>query len=644
MIVISETLASFDGADEILRGWASGLMPDPSHTVSSWADENRILSPRGANEAGPWRTERTPYLREIMDAWSPSSPYQRIVLMKGAQLGGSECGNNFIGYVIHHAPGPMLAVQPTVELARRFSQQRIDPLIEESVILRERVAPARARDSGNTILSKEFPGGILVMTGANSAVGLRSMPARYLFLDEIDAYPASAGEEGDPVMLAEARTRTFSWRRKVFLCSTPTIKGISRIEQEYEASDRRKYFVPCPFCGHKQTLLFERLRWEKGKAETVAYSCDHCEARIEEHHKTRMLADGEWRAERASDDPLTVGFHISSLYSPYGWMSWERIARDWEAAQGKDESMKSFKNSVLGETWAESGEAPDWQALSDRCEAYRIGTIPAKGLFLTAGADVQKDRIEIDIWAWGRGLESWLIEHIVVYGGPDDQTAWQTLTDLLTRTWSHENGARLSIAKLAIDSGFEAPTVYAWTRRMGVGQVIAVKGMESFNRASPVSGPTYVDATEGGRKIKRGAKLWIVAGSTFKTETYRFLRLARPTKEEMSEGAAYLPGTIHLPDGIDTEWIKQLTAEQLVTVKTKRGFTRLEWQKLRARNEALDCRVYARAAAWLLGIDRFSEGRWDSLEASVQKTVDRDEKAQSQKPVQARRIIRSSYL
>jgi phage terminase large subunit GpA-like protein len=357
-----------------------------------------------------------------------------------------------------------------------------------------------------------------------------------------------------------------------------------------------------------------------------------------------MLADGEWRAERASDDPLTVGFHISSLYSPYGWMSWERIARDWEAAQGKDESMKSFKNSVLGETWAESGEAPDWQALSDRCEAYRIGTIPAKGLFLTAGADVQKDRIEIDIWAWGRGLESWLIEHIVVYGGPDDQTAWQTLTDLLTRTWSHENGPRLPIAKLAIDSGFEAPTVYAWTRRMGAGQVIAVKGMESFNRASPVSGPTYVDATEGGRKIKRGAKLWIVAGSTFKTETYRFLRLARPTKEEMSEGAAYLPGTIHLPDGIDTEWIKQLTAEQLVTVKTKRGFTRLEWQKLRARNEALDCRVYARAAAWLLGIDRFSEGRWDSLEASVQKQAHHDETPQTKQAPQARRIIRSSYL
>ena len=186
-----------------------------------------------------------------MDALSPMHPAQRVVVMKGAQIGATEAGNNWIGYVIHHAPGPMLAVQPTVELAKRFSQQRVDPLIEESPVLRERVAPARSRDSGNTVLAKEFPGGILVMTGANSAVGLRSMPVRYLFLDEVDAYPPSADEEGEPVALAEARTRTFSWRRKVFLVSTPTVKGLSRIEREYEACDQRRYFLPCPLAGRR---------------------------------------------------------------------------------------------------------------------------------------------------------------------------------------------------------------------------------------------------------------------------------------------------------------------------------------------------------------------------------------------------------
>ena len=257
---------SFEGADELGQVWRDGLRPDPLLTVSEWADTHRYLSPRASAEPGRYRTDRTPYMRAIMDALSPSHPARRIVVMKSAQVGFTESGNCWIGYVIHHAPGPMLAVQPTVELAKRFSRQRIEPLIAESPALRERVKPSRARDAGNTVLSKEFPAGLLIITGANSAVGLRSMPARYLFLDEVDAYPPSADEEGDPVALAEARTRTFSWRSKVLLGSTPTIHGISRIEREYETSDQRRYFVPCPHCAHMQWLEFERLRWDKGKA------------------------------------------------------------------------------------------------------------------------------------------------------------------------------------------------------------------------------------------------------------------------------------------------------------------------------------------------------------------------------------------
>ena len=190
---------SFEGADELGQVWRDGLQPDPLLTVSEWADAHRYLSPRASAEPGRYRTDRTPYMRAIMDALSPSHPARRIVVMKSAQVGFTEGGNCWIGYVIHHAPGPMLAVQPTVELAKRFSRQRIEPLIAESPALRERVKPSRARDAGNTVLSKEFPAGLLIITGANSAVGLRSMPARYLFLDEVDAYPPSADEEGDPV-------------------------------------------------------------------------------------------------------------------------------------------------------------------------------------------------------------------------------------------------------------------------------------------------------------------------------------------------------------------------------------------------------------------------------------------------------------
>jgi phage terminase large subunit GpA-like protein len=238
-----DSVTAFDGADELIRSWRAGLRPDPHRNVASWADQHRMLAPRASAEPGRYRTSRTPYMRAIMDALSPGDTAQRVVFMKAAQVGSTEAGNNWIGFAIHQAPGPMLAVQPTVELAKRNSRQRIDPLIEESPVLRERVKPARARDAGNTMLSKEFAGGILIMTGANSAVGLRSTPARYIFLDEVDAYPASADEEGDPVTLAEARSLTFAHRRKVFLVSTPTIRGLSRIEREYEASDQRRYFV-----------------------------------------------------------------------------------------------------------------------------------------------------------------------------------------------------------------------------------------------------------------------------------------------------------------------------------------------------------------------------------------------------------------
>ena len=654
-----DDLFAFDGADELRQCWRDGLTPDPALTVSEWADRHRVLSPRASAEPGRYRTDRTPYMRAIIDALSPTHPARRIVVMKSAQVGFTEGGNNWIGYVIHHAPGPMLAVQPTVELAKRFSRQRIDPLVNESPALRERVKPARSRDAGNTVLSKEFPAGLLVITGANSAVGLRSMPARYLFLDEVDAYPPSADEEGDPVALAEARTRTFSWRSKVLLGSTPTIHGLSRIEREYEASDQRRYFVPCPHCGAMQWLKFERLHWEKGKPETAHYACESCDGRIEEHQKTAMLAAGAWRPTAEPQDPGTIGFHISALYSPVGWLSWANIARLWEAAT-TDEAKRSFKNSVLGETWIETGEAPDWQRLYDRREDWRIGTVPSAGLFLTGGADVQHDRIEVDVWAWGRRLESWLVEHVVLDGDTSRSEVWDRLTRLLDATWPHERGARMRLARLAVDSGDGRTTaaVYGWVRKAGPGQALAVKGVDGFDRTTPIDGPKAVDVNEAGKRLRRGASVWKVSVAVFKSETYRFLRLDRPTDEEIVAGGRFPDGFIHLPLGTTAEWVKQLTAEQLVTVRSHRGFTKLEWRQLRERNEALDCRVYARAAAWIAGADRWSEAKWRDLEQQVglaDETDDYQVEAEATADIVAgvirrqperrgRRVFRSSYL
>jgi phage terminase large subunit GpA-like protein len=544
-----------------------------------------------------------------MDCLSPSHPAQRVVFMKGAQVGGTECGNNWIGYIVHHAPGPMLAVQPTVELGKRFSRQRIEPLLEETPVLRGLVAAARERDSGNTMLSKDFAGGQLVITGANSAVGLRSMSARYLFMDEVDAYPGDVEGEGDPIALAGARSRTFGVRKKALLVSTPTIAGQSRIEREYEASDQRRFFVPCPHCDTMQWLKFPNLRWDKGEPDTVAYHCEECGAAIKERHKTAMLAAGEWRATADAKNAHTVGFHLSALYSPVGMLSWAEIAADWESAQGDDRAIKTFKNTVLGETWQERGDAPDWQRLYDRREDWPRGTVPAGGLFLTCGADVQRDRIEASVWAWGRDKQSWLVDHLVLPGNPFEATVWGMLRDVLDRQWRHQSGHLLGLSMTAVDSGDGTTTaeVYAFVRSAG-SRVIAVKGQDAMRQAIRVAGRTEV--RKNGTKLDE-LKVWPVGSSYLKGELYGWLKLERPTEES---GDPFPPGFVHLPShAAGEEYCRQIAAEQLMTRADKRGFRKMQWVKTRERNEALDCRVYARAATAAMGMDAWSSGRWDRM-------------------------------
>jgi len=603
----------YEGAQEIERAWREGLTPDPLLTVSEWSDRHRMLSSKASAEPGRWRTSRTPYLKSIMDCLSPTSPIERVVFMKAAQLGATEMGSNWIGYVIHHAPGPMMAVWPTVEMAKRNSKQRIDPLIEESPALAELIAPARSRDSGNTILAKEFRGGVLVMTGANSAVGLRSMPVRYLFLDEVDGYPLDVEGEGDAISLAEARTRTFA-RRKIFIVSTPTISGASSIEREYETSDQRRYFVPCPHCSHRQWLRFEQLRWDKGQPETAAYICEACDTAIAEHHKTWMLENGEWRAMA---EGKTAGFHLSSLYSPVGWRSWREIAAAWEAAVSKESgsaaAIKTFKNTELGETWVEEGEAPDWQRLVERREDYRLGSVPEGGLLLVGGADVQKDRIEASVWAFGRGKESWLIEHRVLMGDTARDSVWKRLAELLTESWTHASGAALPLARFALDTGFATQEAYAFVRACRDPRVMAVKGVA--RGAALIGTPTAVDMTQGGKKLRRGIKVFAVAGGIAKLEFYNNLRKSADVGED-GLTTVFPAGFVHLPK-IDAEFIQQLCAEQLTTRRNRNGFPVREWQKMRERNEALDCYVYARAAASAAGLDRFEERHWRELERQL---------------------------
>jgi phage terminase large subunit GpA-like protein len=581
--------------------------------VSEWADEHRYLSQRASAEPGRWRTDRTPYLREIMDALSPSSPIERVVFQKGAQIGGTEAGNNWLGYIISRAPGPVMAVSPTVELAKRASRQRIDPLIEESPALRDLVQPARARDSGNTVLSKEFPGGVLVMTGANSAVGLRSMPVRYLFLDEVDAYPPDADGEGDPISLATKRTATFA-RRKILMVSTPTVTGLSRIEAAFAESDQRYYYVPCPECREPQVLKWAQVKWsEIGVGpEAAKYACAHCGSLLDNAAKAWMLPRGEWRAT-ADGDGRTAGFHLSALYSPPGWFSWADAAQEFVQAGRNPNRLKVVVNTILGETFAESGEAPDWQRLYERREDYPLGTVPAGGLYLTVGADVQKDRLEVEIVAWGRRRESWSVDHRILFGDPAQPDVWAQLDRVLAETFPHVGGGRLSIGKLAIDTGgHHTQAVYEWTSRQAADRVLAVKGVHGTSVA--LGSPTLVDVNARGRRLARGGRLWPVGVSILKGQLYGWLAQDPPEPGEPAP-----EGYCHFPE-YPPEYFKQLTAERLVRRRTKSGFVKLEWELTRERNEALDLRVYAMAAALAARLDRWSETDW--LEAEEQLAAD----------------------
>jgi phage terminase large subunit GpA-like protein len=644
-------LEHYDGFDAIAEAWREGLTPDPLLTVSEWADQYRVLSGKSASEPGKWRTNRTPYLKEIMDCLSPTSPIERVVFMKGAQVGGTECGNNWIGYVIHLAPGPMMAVAPTVEMAKRNSKQRIDPLIEESPTLSGLIAPARARDSGNTILGKEFRGGVLVMTGANSAVGLRSMPVRYLFLDEVDGYPGDVEGEGDAIALAEARTRTFA-RRKIFIVSTPTISGSSRIEREYEQTDQRQFMVPCPHCEHEQVLIFEQLIWEKGLPETAHYRCESCEQPIYEYQKTEMLERGRWQSSIPDYVGKTVGFHLSSLYSPVGWRSWADIAAAWEAAQGSATALKAFKNTELGETWVEQGETPEWERLLERREDYRIGTVPIGAALLCAGVDVQKDRIEVSVWAFGRGKEAWLVEHRVLAGDTSRDTVWQRLREMIDESWTHASGVQLRLSRIGLDTGYATQEAYAFVRKLRDSRLLPMKGVA--RGAALVGLPTAVDLTVGGKKLRRGVRVYSVVGGIAKLEFYNHLR---KTMEVTEDGEILYPaGYIHLPK-VDAEFVQQLCSEQLVTRRDRNGYPVREWQKIRERNEALDCYVYARAAASLAGLDRYEERHWRELEkplgvagppedaqSTMQEATLSGGFVVSKGPQRGRRLIRSRWM
>ena len=582
-----------------IAGFLEGLKPVELLTVSEWAEKYRVLSSESSFSPGLYSCDKTPYTRKIMDSLGVHSPYKEVVFCKSSQTGGTELGNNWIGYIIHMAPGPTLMLMPTDGTVERNSKVRIDPMISACKELRERVAAKKSRDGENTINQKKFPGGVLYMGGANSPAVLKSVPVRYVMLDEVDEYSSDLAGQGDACELAEVRTRFFP-NKKIFYVSTPTIEGLSIIKKKFLQTDQNYFNVPCPHCGTFQVLKFEQLKWEKGKHKETKYQCIHCDQLIEERFKPEMLAQGHWEPsvrENVNDD--IIGFHINSLYAPYGIFTWGDIAKKFETVKDDPSLLKVFINTILGETWAESGEAPKFENLYNRRESYKQNK-PCKNVcFITVGVDVQKDRIELEIVGWGKDKQSWSIDYRTLVGNTSLPDVWQELDKVVNETWVREDGIELGCRLMAIDSGYNTTEVYSFCRKYSVSKVVPIKGRDNLSVA--FMPPKTIDYNIKGKKIGK-IKVWNVGSSHLKSELYGWLNL------EQSNGV-YPPCYCHFPQ-YDENYFKGLTAEDYMPITGK-------WRKRFERNEPLDCRNYARAASVIVGLDRLKPENIESMSGNT---------------------------
>lgn len=569
---------------DLMRKIFKSLAPPKDITLSEWADTYRVLSSESSAEPGKWRTNRAPYQRGIMDAITDIS-VKKVVVMSASQIGKTDMAIlNPLGYYIHYDPAPILVMYPTVSLCEMFSKERLSPMIRDCKVLSERISDT-SRTSGNTIMLKKFPGGQVAMVGANAPAGLSARPVRMLFADEIDRYPLTAGNEGDPLLLAEKR-QTAYWNKKTVVVSSPTIKGDSRIETEYEHSSKEHWYVPCPACGAGQKLCWSNIIFDRDDLEVIKMVCDKCGTLSTEAEWKMASANGYWQAE--DPENKVRGFHINSLASPF--TSWREVVEKFleanEAAKnGNPELLKVWTNTEMGETWEEEGESLEGNDIAERREDYGC-EVPSGVICLTAGIDTQDDRFEFEVVGWGKGKENWGIQYGVIRGDLKTEEPWKELDELLNREFLREDGVKLRIACTCFDSGGHFTTeVYRFCKERYAQRVYAIKGKGGAEVAY-INKPT--------RNNRVGAMLFTIGVDTGKSILYQRLKVE-------DEGANYC----HFPEdpskGYDEAYFEGLTSEILVLTYRK-GRAVYVWKKksTHARNEPHDCRNYATAAVEIL--------------------------------------------
>lgn len=578
------TATEFDKAKRFFRKFNKSFATPPALTISEWADAYRVLSPEASAEAGRWRTDRAPYQREIMDAISDNT-VEQVVLMTSAQVGKSECILNGIGYHIDYDPAPMMYLMPTDEMAKTMSEDRVAPMIRDCPTIKAKVADPKSRSSGNTIMHKKFTGGHLTFVGANAPSKLASRPIRILWADEIDRFPASAGNEGDPLQLAIKRTTTF-WNRKIVMVSTPTIKGVSKIEKEYESSTKEVLNIACPECGRYQPYEWAQLKFEHESGtmdfKVLGYVCKHCGAISSELKWKRQPI--KWIAEHP-ERKKKRGFHLNEMCSP--WKSWGDIIKDFlEAKRQGREMMKVWVNTALGLPYEEESDLDVDELLLRRRERYNC-EVPQDVLVLTCGVDTQDNRLEYEIVGWGIDRKSWGIKYGVLMGDPGRNEVWQMLDDVIFADYTRADGLKMQVMTTCIDSGGHyTAEVYKYCKARESRRVWAIKGQGG-------SGIPLIKRPS--KRNDAGVWLFNIGVDVGKDTMMSRLKVGFETE----------PGYCHFPiesdKGYDEQYFLSLTAEKR-NIRTVNGRTVISWVKRveGGRNEAWDIRNYNGAAIEIL--------------------------------------------
>lgn len=573
-------------------------------SVSDWATQKRILPAGTTSQPGPFRWSVAPYMREIADCMSETSDVERVAVMKSAQVtytvGVLE---NAIGYIIDVAPGPAIFISADEQMAQAAVELRVDRMIESAGLaekIRAQSAKAHSKKTGDTKSKKEFPGGFLLAYGPNSGGKLRSFSIQYVLGDEIDAWPATVGgdgkkaNEGDVVYLLERRTAAFEGRRKILYGSTPLIAGQSRIHKLYLEGDQRQYLVPCKHCGAMQQLKWDQLKWDTQDGrlhwDSVRYECEECKGIWTNDDKAYFLTRGEWKPTAIPEKPGYRSYHINALYSPLGMTSWSDMAFEFLRRKGTPQDLQTFVNTYLGEPWEARHNAPQYERIMLYRESYEAGGLPKEAMMeariITIGADVQKDRIEAEIVAWGRSKVSWSVDYHVFAGDTSDprSNAWNGLRWAIESNW-----AGLPVSMALVDAGYNTPIVYQFCSAY-VGGVHPVMGNTSMGKYRELFKRVPVQDHAGVERVD----LYVDA---LKQELYGYLaRVKNPEDPDP-------PGYCHFPQSYGEVYFRQLTAEERVREVTKNGTERYIWKKIRDRNEAHDCRIYAMGALNVFAAD-----------------------------------------